>query len=89
MVCGLYLLFDNSIVSLGFRNMLFRIGIIHLDLKFICKWVHERVELIVTSSIGNLESSQVINSKDLTHSIAVNALCLFLNILSHAIKNIL
>jgi hypothetical protein len=74
---------------LGFRNMLLRIGIIHFDLKFICKWFHERAELIVASSIGDLESSQVVNLKDLTQAIAVNALCLFLNILSHAIKNIL
>jgi hypothetical protein len=89
MVGGLSLLLDNSIVVLGFRNMLLRIGIIHFDLKFICKWFHERAELIVASSIGDLESSQVVNLKDLTQAIAVNALCLFLNILSHAIKNIL
>jgi hypothetical protein len=90
MVCGSYSLLDNSIVALGFRNMLLRIGIVHLDFKIICKWVHERAELIVTSSISNPESSQVVNSKDLTQAIAVNALCLFLNILSRAIlKNIL
>jgi hypothetical protein len=89
MVGGSYSLLDNSIVALGFRNMLLRIGIIHFDLKFICKWVHERAELIVASSIGNPESSHVVNSKDLTQAIAVNALCLFLNILSCAIKNIL
>jgi hypothetical protein len=79
MVGGLSLLLDNSIVVLGFRNMLLRIGIIHFDLKFICKWFHERAELIVASSIGDLESSQVVNLKDLTQAIAVNALCLFLN----------
>jgi hypothetical protein len=89
MVGGSYLLLDNLIVVLSFRNMLLRITIIHLDLKFICKRVHERAELVVALSIGNPESSQAVNLKNLTQAIAVNALCLFLNILSHAIKNVL
>jgi hypothetical protein len=69
MVGGSYSLIDSSIVLLGFRNMLLRIGIVHLDSKIICKRVHERAELIVTLSISNLESPQVVNSKDLTQAI--------------------
>jgi hypothetical protein len=49
---------DYSVIAFCLQNVLSWIGIIHSDLVYISNFIHDRMELVVTSDLYNLETSQ-------------------------------